>query len=360
MSEFTEDNLIALKLQLRKRSPFFSVLALYANHQLDESIPTACTDGKTIWYSPAYMGSLDKEGQLSVMLHETMHMALQHIPRRGDRDPKVSNMSADYALNLLLRDSGFVIPEGWLIDDFFLGMCEEEIYLYLMQNPDKQPQMGEDLLDLMEGAEVSEETEEMWKQALKNAATTARMAGSLPAGLEKYLDNLEESQIPWQQKLADFVVRTSDDFSGYERRSIYLGMYEDALLSEKLNIAVAGDTSGSMSNEDLRDCVSEVNAIVQLYPSTTSELYWFDGNISGPHELTFENIIKPIGGGGTSLMPLWAHFKDNDCIPQALVIFTDGYMDLSQLEELCPTMWVLTPGGAREEEIPFGEVVRLV
>jgi hypothetical protein len=43
-------------LQLRMRSPFFATLALFARIQITETVPTAATDGRDIFYQRALLG----------------------------------------------------------------------------------------------------------------------------------------------------------------------------------------------------------------------------------------------------------------------------------------------------------------
>jgi predicted metal-dependent peptidase len=43
------------------------------------------------------------------------------------------------------------------------------------------------------------------------------------------------------------------------------------------------------------------------------------------------------------------------------IVFTDGYARLNDFEEPdCPVLWCIAPGGVRNEDLPFGEVVRIL
>jgi predicted metal-dependent peptidase len=71
------------------------------------------------------------------------------------------------------------------------------------------------------------------------------------------------------------------------------------------------------------------------------------------------------GGGGTSFVKVVDKINEvalEDSSAQTLaIIFTDGYARLNDFEEPdCSVMWCISPGGVRNEDLPFGEVVRII
>ena len=68
----------------------------------------------------------------------------------------------------------------------------------------------------------------------------------------------------------------------------------------------------------------------------------------------------PKGGGGTDFAPFFKAIKDkgNYSLPIS-VYLTDGYGSFPE-ETSLETLWVITPGGIKSEDIPFGEVCRLI
>ena len=81
-------------LRLRMSSPFFAALLLFARLEPRSGLGTAATDGRAIYYDPAFFASLDTDGIAAVLLHEVLHCALRHPSRCGRRDPKKNTASS--------------------------------------------------------------------------------------------------------------------------------------------------------------------------------------------------------------------------------------------------------------------------
>lgn len=71
------------------KNAFLGALMCQLKQDWDESIPTACTDGKSIWWSPHWFLSLPKPARVTVQAHEVWHVARLHMIRRGNRDPRL-------------------------------------------------------------------------------------------------------------------------------------------------------------------------------------------------------------------------------------------------------------------------------
>ena len=67
-----------------------------------------------------------------------MHCALGHHCRRGERDPELWNVAADFAINPILLGNGFVLPAGAPVDPTFNNLSAEEIYARLLQRGSKE------------------------------------------------------------------------------------------------------------------------------------------------------------------------------------------------------------------------------
>ena len=68
--------------KIRMNNPFLGTLALFVEHRLDEIIPTACTDDRSIWYNPEFVEKCSLNEIGAVVLHELLHAALMHNARR--------------------------------------------------------------------------------------------------------------------------------------------------------------------------------------------------------------------------------------------------------------------------------------
>ena len=66
------------------------------------------TDGSRIVYNPAFVDELKPAELEGTLAHEVLHCALGHQCRRGERDPELWNVAADFAINPILIGNGFV------------------------------------------------------------------------------------------------------------------------------------------------------------------------------------------------------------------------------------------------------------
>jgi predicted metal-dependent peptidase len=146
-------------MQLVMTQPFWGTLALHMDFVPDESIPTAATDGKRIYYNTKFIESLTTNILLFVIAHECGHPMLHHLNRRYNRppgdttnygcdergkpfgvDPTVWNTAGDRVINRMLKDSGFSLWDKCIIGpDSDRERTTEEIYRELMKNKQPQP-----------------------------------------------------------------------------------------------------------------------------------------------------------------------------------------------------------------------------
>ena len=78
---------------------FFGLLLMHMKFALDESCPTAYTDGEKIAFSPAFMDELSDSELDFILMHEIMHVALAHCFRGNDFDGERFNIACDIVVN---------------------------------------------------------------------------------------------------------------------------------------------------------------------------------------------------------------------------------------------------------------------
>ena len=372
-------------LRLRMRSPFFATLALFTRFIPTQSIATAGTDGKDIYYNPDFLLPLSPSQQDGLLLHEVLHAALLHCLRRGVRDAWRWNIAADIVVNgMIMQQGDFALPQGGVRDQKLEHLSVEEIY-ELLPEDNRYNSIILDLLDGVPGEgkkpglplnesaaqfdSLSEakkaELESHWRNAMQQAAVIARTTGQgkLPAGIERELGSLDRSQLDWRSYLWRYLVKTPSDYSGYDRRFIGRGLYLETLQGESVKVYVAVDTSGSINNQRLKMFLSEVQGILSSYPHLKCELYYADAAIHGPYELDADGQIPlPQGGGGTSFIPFFNRVAENwDGMATGVCVYlTDGYGSFPKNPPQLPVLWVVTPKGLNLNKFPFGEAVRLL
>ena len=205
-----------------------------------------------------------------------------------------------------------------------------------------------------------------WQGAFRKADTVARMSGrqqgDVPAGLLREIDKILNAELDWRWILWNFVVRTPSDFGGFDRRFVHQGLYLDSLESERLNVVVAIDTSGSIDQDELSKFIGELEAISCAYHFINVILYYVDADIYGPHELVDGvRSAAPKGGGGTDFSVFFDRV-DGLCDARELdviVYFSDGHGKFPEQKPTIDTLWVVTAGGLESEYFPFGQVTRL-
>jgi predicted metal-dependent peptidase len=205
-----------------------------------------------------------------------------------------------------------------------------------------------------------------WQNAFRKADVAQRFGckqqGNLPAGLLRELDRVLNAELDWRWILWNFVVRTPTDFEGFDRRFVHQGLYLDKLESDRLNVLVAVDTSGSIDEDELTRFISELAAITSAYHVINVILYFVDADIYGPYELEKGiELSTPEGGGGTDFSVFFATVVDQSDHAEldVIVYFTDGYGEFPEGDPAVETLWVVTSGGLESEQFPFGQVARL-
>jgi predicted metal-dependent peptidase len=170
------------------------------------------------------------------------------------------------------------------------------------------------------------------KDALLQAAAGAG-AGNVPADFKRMIKDLVEPQMDWREIIRAQVessIKSNFTFmrlnrKGWDMPAILPGMDKDM----KIDVALAIDTSGSISQSMLCEFVSEVAGIMEQYDQYHIRIWQFDTAVYGYDEFTADDgrdireyDIK--GGGGTDFMVNWKYMEDNEIEPDQLIVFTDG------------------------------------
>lgn len=362
------------RAQTMLHHPFYGTLIAGTKIIEDPNIPTACTDMKCIRFNPEFVGSLPNAKQIAfVFVHEVMHIALMHGFRRGGRHPLIWNYATDYAINLMLKQSGMEMPACGLIDEKYEGMSAEAIYDVLMEEAEeyKQEHGGDigdglpdsDMLgDLLEAAGITDaeerrKIEAQIKQQVAQAVVVARQCGRMPAHIERLITDILHPKVPWQDLLREFMLQTAKDNENWGRRNrrfqdIYLPRRHSERMGE---IIFIGDTSGSISQDDLNQVVAEVQAVADLMQPEKIRLMWADAEVAGEQEFECGEplVFKPVGGGGTDMrVPLK---KCEDYEAQVVVLLTDGYTPWPDAPPPFPLIVCCTT----DAEVPVGLPIRV-
>lgn len=347
-----------------KKTIFLSSLCASLETKFDTTIPYAATNGKQLIINPDKFVELSDKEQVFLLAHETLHVAYLHMCRLGNRNPQVFNMAADYVINLELVDQGFEFIEGGLIDSAYSGLSTEEVYDLLIKEQEEHPQSNPMGNDVLYGSPNSAETEQIAHEVqgkIIQAALTAeqaQQAGSIPASVKRYLEKLLKPKVNWKIVLRRFFNDLDVQETSWARpKKKYLPMYLPTRRSNKLSsISIAIDTSGSITQEQFDQFITEISAIFRFLQPKDLEIIQFDYGIRAIDTVKNINQLKTvnfIGGGGTDVMEVIQRFIDKPS--KALVIITDGYLSTELPKPNHPVIWAIFNNPNFEP--PFGQCI---
>lgn len=371
-----KQKMIKARANLVMGEPFFGMLALRLKVIESERNKTMWTDGIHLGYHPEFVNKLTLGQCTAVVAHEVLHCAFFHQFRIGNRSHGRWNHACDYTVNNILDNARFDLPkDGLLINHQWDGISTDEIYTKLPPDPPgsqgsaySNPGMGEVMPDPNQGGQgqpqnqaQAKANEADWKLAVTQAATVAKQAGRLPAGLEELIDELLQPVLPWKNILRRFLTeKANDNFSWARpnRRMISSGLYLPSRQSEATgDVVVAIDTSGSVSSEELQAFGNELAGIIQdVRPRETIVIYC-DAAVNRVDRFapTDPLHLHAVGRGGTDFRPPFDWIEKEGITPKAFVYLTDGYGPFPD-EQGFPTLWVINN---REVSPPWGEHLTL-
>lgn len=407
MSAYLDDpiimKIVEARINLLFHKPFFGNLATrLILKDASTWCKTAATDGRHLYYNRDFIKGMTKQQLIFLIGHEILHCVYDHLGRRSSRNPQLWNMANDYLVNYTLKKDavGDMPPQGLYSEKYTDEMTSEEIYAELERNSVKIEMTLDEHLELgKDGDEgdgegdgdegdgeggggedgegkgqgkgkklkatitsdngppkLSEDDLQKIRNEMKAAVIQAAQtvgAGKVPAGIRRLIAELTEPKIDWRSMLEMHIQSAMKDdftFQRPNRKSWALGgvILPGQNVLDTIDIMVWIDTSGSISEEMLRDFLSETAGIMKTFQQFKLKLATFDTEAYNLVEFGPDNIddiyeYDAKGGGGTDFMAMDAFMKENDVDPQKIVVFTDGYPfgDWGD-ENYCPdTLWII-------------------
>ncbi len=387
------EKLVTARIGLLLRHPFFGNLATRMK-LIDASdwCATLATDGRNFYYNNDFVNKLKPKEAEFGFAHEVLHNVFDHMGRRDHRDPQLSNIAADYAVNQILKDERIGEVPSWIKifqDNKYRGMSYEQIYDDLYDKAEKIDigSLGELLDEHLDGegegdgegedgdekegngkgrprltAEEKKQIRDEIKEAMVAAAQAAG-AGRVPGAVARMIQTFTEPKMDWRQMLRmniQSILKSNFSFSRPNRKSQHCGAVLPGMMNEEtIDVSVAIDMSGSISDAMARDFIGEVKGIMDEYKDFKLDLWCFDTDIYGYKQFTGDTADELMeyeckGGGGTDFDANWKFMKDNDINPKRFIMFTDGYPCGSWGDEdYCETLFIVH--GNETIISPFGQ-----
>lgn len=352
-----------LKRKMFVKYPFFGSVVANVSYKEDTTIKTAETDGKTIYYNPNFLNSLNVSEQTFVFAHEVCHIAFNHILRSEGKDEYIWNIATDGVINQFLKRDGLEMVEGGVDIKDAINYDAEELYEKLIKDKEqeqKKEQVGHDSHNMWKDAikKFKEETSltEQEKQIKEKQEQTKKMGekDSFKENLAEKKRKLEKlkreilKEVSQRGKTSNSVIRTINDIGkskpivdwryilketitynadwSYKNAEI-----EDGVISANLEeqphseTEILLDTSGSISDFLLRGFLRECKNILQ---TSKLKVGCFDTKFYGFHEIRTEQDIENMqfeGGGGTDFCIAVNSFTKR---VENKIIFTDGHAQM--------------------------------
>jgi len=375
------DAIIGARVALLVQASFFGNLVTRLKLiNADETIETAATDGRNLYYNSRFVMGLNPKEVQFLLAHEILHCVYDHFGRRDNRDRQMFNVAADYVVNADLKKhkiGEFITSVPCLYDSKYEGWSAEQVYDDLAETSDNIDELIKKLLDehleiKKEGDESSKkpsiheesinEIKESLREAMLTAHQTCHNSDHIPENVIQIIKEFTEPKINWKTLIETSLLSTiKSDFTWL--RSSRKSWHLDAILpgmdrDEMIDIVVFYDASGSITDDMLKEQISEVKGITEQFPNFKITLGTFDTKVHNVQIYTSGNLddivdYKIHGGGGTDFKCMFDYLKNNDILPDQMIVFTDGLpWDSWGDPNYTDVVWVLH--GTTEIEPPFG------
>ena len=381
------------------REMYWGFFILMMNKVWRNNLPTAGVSKNGINFQLAineqFFTDLPKLHREGLIQHEAMHIAYNHLTQWFNfSDKKIANIAMDLVINQTISDD--YLPEGGMKLELFPELNLEPdqgthyYYEKLTQAKEQKEQTGssgsqalDSLLDQMEGGQsngnielpdhstweefdgLSESESRIMKaqldRVLEQAADmTVKKRGTVPGNISDYLLALQQIEPPkfdWKGYLRLFIGTSAKVYIKKSRRKENIKFTDSAgiKIKRKQNILLGIDTSGSVSESELLEFMSEIYHIWKTGVEVT--IIQCDTRIRSIDEYkgTFE--MKFHGRGGTEFDPVLEYFNENRNKFNSLIYFTDGECS-TDVKPRNPVLWVLSERSTINNNLP-GKVIRL-
>ena len=91
--------LILSRTRILCNNGFYGLMLMHMIYAIDEDCKTVSTDGRRIFFNPEFLDELTDDELDFVMMHEILHIILQHCFRQGKRDKEQFGIACDIVVN---------------------------------------------------------------------------------------------------------------------------------------------------------------------------------------------------------------------------------------------------------------------
>ena len=372
--------------------PYYGFFLIMLNKTWRQDLPTAGVSKNGINYQLAineeFWTSLSEEHQLGLLKHELLHIAFGHLTSFGSfTDKKLANVAMDMEINQYI-DTDWLPKGGIIIEDYEDLNLDRKAgcrYYYkklqeLQQEKDKNGTCGNEPMDKLlddiangdipdhstweEFDDLSEAEKKLIDKQIQKVLSdakeqTIKKRGNIPGEIEGVI-TIEEIVAPkfdWRGYMRRFTGISTKVFTKKIRRKENRKFPESPGLKLKMkqHMLLGIDTSGSVSDSELQEFMSEINHIYKAGVDVT--IIQCDTSINSIEPYKGKNELTVKGRGGTEFDPVLEYYNENQKRYTSLVYFTDGEC-YTHVKPKGHVLWVLSERSQMNDSLP-GKVIKL-
>lgn len=358
------DKIVAVHADFMRHSTFCILggVTQIGKTEVTDAVPTAGTNGIDVYYGREFIADMTRKQLRYLVGHENMHKALHHCSLYtaiADKYPREFAMAIDYVVNWQLEsmDDGkekflerpTAVPP--LIDKKYADMSVLEVVRDLLRNQQQNPQSPmDDHTQMRPGTSDGEsdsntytpqEMEEIAQKiddAVRHGEIMQQQLRSQESKGLAPLTGFRDQHTDWRPALRRFMKENGDgdDQSRYappNRRLLPLDVLLPSRFTTKAGeLLIACDTSGSMHGV-YPIVFGEIANIAKSVQPKSVRVLWWDTHVAGEQLFTerdydqIAKLVKPKGGGGTTVSCVAAYVKEKRIKPKATIMLTDGYIE---------------------------------
>lgn len=399
--KIVDDAVLNLVLQFSTYAQFL-IRVGYEYKDIGQAV--ACTDGKTVYLNDRLIAEINsdpiklntktnkqvdctigKQEMMFVLCHELMHLLTATLDRaenlgipkkvvNGDVvneiKMKMWNVATDYAINSLLVNNmegcctkkpiGKIL-QGALYEEKYRDMTAEEIYKKLEKDSNISIiELGSSGLPFELDKHMNID-DDIIKSDLVNKINDvfgSRDNGTSNLSIDRFVqDVMKPIPFDWKKALNKYIrgwIKENYTWNKPSRAGIANGLILPSYgKSPKIHMAIAVDTSGSISNKELQTMFNHVTTILSVFNNFEIDLWCCGSRVYQESFVTYTKQnrhkikdFKVMSDGGNDMREnfdfIKKHYKGN--YPDVFVCLTDGFDPVNKDEETtcpCPVIWLI-------------------
>ena len=385
-------SLSKISKELLLKEPYYGFFLLMLNKYWDNRIPTACVGKNGINYqlriNEEFWTSLDDAKKMGLLKHELLHIAFNHLTMHFNfSDKRLANVAMDMEINQYIDAN--MLPEGGITLESYpeLNLNEKagcryyydalrkaqkdkdekgtsgspgmDKLLDALGNGDDPTNHDWEIFDDLSEAErklVNKQTQRVLNQAKEQ---TVKRQGTVPGEIESQiiLEVIVPPKFDWKGFIRRFTGISTRVFTKKIRRKENRRFSDNPGLKIKMkqHMLLAIDTSGSVSDDELKEFMNEIHHIYKTGVDITIVQCDTEIRSIAPYKGKFE--LSVLGRGGTYFDPVLQYFNENLKNFTSLVYFTDGEAHAS-IKPRGNVLWVISERSSLNTSLP-GKVIKL-